>query len=112
MEKVKVLVVDDSAFMRKAISMMLESDPEIEVIGMAHNGEEGLDMANRLKPDLITMDIEMPRMDGLTALKRLMSENPMPVMMISSLTTEGAEATLEALSLGAIDFIPKQCLTI
>ena len=108
MEKVKVLVVDDSAFMRKAISMMLESDPEIEVIGMAHNGEEGLDMANRLKPDLITMDIEMPRMDGLTALKRLMSENPMPVMMISSLTTEGAEATLEALSLGAIDFIPKQ----
>jgi two-component system, chemotaxis family, protein-glutamate methylesterase/glutaminase len=108
MGKAKVLVVDDSAFMRKAISLMLESDPDIEVVGMASNGEDGIDMAAKLKPDVITLDIEMPRMDGLTALRRIMSENPTPVMMISSLTTEGAEATLEALSLGAVDFIPKQ----
>jgi two-component system chemotaxis response regulator CheB len=108
MHKVRVLVVDDSAFMRKAISMMLESDPEIEVIGSASNGEDGLQMIGSLKPDVITLDIEMPRMDGLTALRRIMDENPTPVMMISSLTTEGAEATLEALSLGAVDFIPKQ----
>ncbi len=87
---------------------MLESDPEIEVVGMAHNGEDGIEMAAKLKPDLITLDIEMPRMDGLTALRRIMEENPTPVMMISSLTTEGAAATLEALSLGAVDFIPKQ----
>ncbi len=102
------MVVDDSAFMRKAISVMLESDPEIEVVGMAHNGEDGIEMAAKLKPDLITLDIEMPRMDGLTALRRIMEDNPTPVMMISSLTTEGAAATLEALSLGAVDFIPKQ----
>jgi two-component system chemotaxis response regulator CheB len=108
MQKVRVLVIDDSAFMRKAISIMLESDPEIEVIGMAHNGEDGLEMVKNLKPDLVTLDIEMPRMDGLTALKHIMSENPTPVMMISSLTTDGASATLEALSLGAVDFIPKQ----
>lgn len=108
MQKVRVLVVDDSAFMRKAIAIMLESDPEIEVVGMAHNGEDGIEMAAKLKPDLITLDIEMPRMDGLTALRRIMEENPTPVMMISSLTTEGAAATLEALSLGAVDFIPKQ----
>jgi two-component system chemotaxis response regulator CheB len=108
MSKARVLVVDDSAFMRKAISLMLESDPEIEVVGMASNGEDGIEMALKLKPDVITLDIEMPRMDGLTALKRIMSENPTPVMMISSLTTEGAEATLEALTLGAVDFIPKQ----
>jgi two-component system, chemotaxis family, protein-glutamate methylesterase/glutaminase len=108
MQKVRVLVIDDSAFMRKAISIMLESDPEIEVIGMAHNGEDGLEMVKNLKPDLVTLDIEMPRMDGLTALKHIMKENPTPVMMISSLTTDGASATLEALSLGAVDFIPKQ----
>lgn len=108
MGKARVLVVDDSAFMRKAISLMLESDPEIEVVGMASNGEDGIELNQKLKPDVITLDIEMPRMDGLTALRRIMTENPTPVMMISSLTTEGAEATLEALSLGAVDFIPKQ----
>lgn len=108
MGKARVLVVDDSAFMRKAISLMLESDPEIEVVGMASNGEDGIELNQKLKPDVITLDIEMPRMDGLTALRRIMNENPTPVMMISSLTTEGAEATLEALSLGAVDFIPKQ----
>ena len=108
MKQVQVLVVDDSAFMRKAISMMLESDPEIKVVGMAHNGVEGLEMVKKLKPDIVTLDIEMPKMDGLTALKHIMAENPTPVMMLSSLTTDGASATLDALNLGAVDFIPKQ----
>ncbi len=106
---IKILVVDDSAFMRKALSMMLESDPAIKVIGTARDGEEGIEKVKSLNPDLVTMDIEMPRMDGLTALRQIMnSSNPVPVMMVSSLTTEGAGATLEALEMGAVDFIPKQ----
>ncbi|MCD6163489.1 MAG: chemotaxis response regulator protein-glutamate methylesterase [candidate division Zixibacteria bacterium] len=108
MIQIKVLVVDDSAFMRKAISMLLESDPDIKVVGTANNGLEGIEMVKKLKPDIVTLDIEMPRMDGLTALKHIMNENPTPVMMLSSLTTDGASATLEAFSLGAVDFIPKQ----
>ncbi|MFQ5452638.1 MAG: chemotaxis response regulator protein-glutamate methylesterase [Candidatus Zixiibacteriota bacterium] len=105
---IKVLIVDDSAFMRKALSMMLESDPHIKIIGTARDGEEGIAKVKELKPDLVTMDIEMPRMDGLTALRKIMSDNPLPVMMVSSLTTDGAGATLDALELGAVDFIPKQ----
>ena len=104
---IKILVVDDSAFMRKALSMMLESDPGIKVIGTARDGKEGVEKARRLKPDLVTMDIEMPRMDGLTALREIMLHDPIPVMMISSLTTDGASATLDALDMGAVDFIPK-----
>ncbi|MFH1374460.1 MAG: chemotaxis response regulator protein-glutamate methylesterase [bacterium] len=94
--------------MRKALSMMLESDPEIKVIGTARDGSEGVEKARLLKPDLVTMDIEMPRMDGLTALRQIMTTDPVPVMMVSSLTTDGAQATLEALEMGAVDFIPKQ----
>jgi len=90
---ITVLVVDDSAFMRKALSTMLDGDPDISVVGAARNGEEGLEMARRLQPDVITLDIEMPRMDGLTALRHIMMEMPRPVLMVSSLTTEGAEAT-------------------
>lgn len=105
---IKVLVVDDSAFMRKALSTMLDGDPEIQVVGTARDGSEGLDKARLLQPDVITMDIEMPRMDGLTALRHIMMEMPRPVIMVSSLTTEGAEATLKAMELGAVDFIPKQ----
>ncbi|MEF2144396.1 MAG: chemotaxis response regulator protein-glutamate methylesterase [Desulfovibrionaceae bacterium] len=105
---IKVLVVDDSAFMRKALSTMLEKDPEIKVVGTARDGEEGLEQARRLDPDVITLDIEMPRMDGLTALRHIMMEMPKPVLMVSSLTTEGAEATLKAMELGAVDYIPKQ----
>jgi len=107
-KKIKVLVVDDSAFMRKAISVMLESDPEIEVVATARDGAEAIEKIKALKPDIVTLDVEMPRMDGLTALKIIMRDCPLPVLMVSSLTTEGAEATLEALKLGAVDFIPKQ----
>lgn len=105
---ISVVVVDDSAFMRKALSMMLAGDPEIQVVGTARDGEEGLEKIRQLKPDVVTMDIEMPRMDGLTALRHIMMEMPRPVLMVSSLTTEGAEATLKAMELGAVDFIPKQ----
>ncbi|KAF5040037.1 Chemotaxis response regulator protein-glutamate methylesterase of group 1 operon [anaerobic digester metagenome] len=105
---IKVVVVDDSAFMRKALAAMLGKDPEIEVVATARDGEEGLEMIRRHQPDVVTMDIEMPRMDGLTALRHVMMEMPRPVLMVSSLTTEGAEATLKAMELGAVDFIPKQ----
>lgn len=104
---ITVVVVDDSAFMRKAISSMLEKDPEIKVVGTARNGQEGLERIRELNPNVVTMDIEMPVMDGLTALPRIMAEMPRPVMMISSLTVDGAEATLKAMELGAVDFIPK-----
>jgi len=105
---IKVVVVDDSAFMRKAISTMLAKDPEIDVVATARDGEEGLELIRKHNPDVVTMDIEMPRMDGLTALRHIMMEMPRPVLMVSSLTSEGAEATLKALDLGAVDFIPKQ----
>lgn len=105
---IKVVVVDDSAFMRKALSTMLEKDPEIKVVATARNGEEGLELIRTHQPDVVTLDIEMPRMDGLTALRHIMMEMPRPVLMVSSLTVEGAEATLKAMELGAVDFIPKQ----
>jgi two-component system chemotaxis response regulator CheB len=106
--KIKVLIIDDSAFMRKSLSLMLASDPEIEVIGTARDGFEGIELTKRLSPDLITLDVEMPKMDGITALQKIMAENPTPVIMVSSLTTDGADATIKALELGAIDFIPKE----
>lgn len=107
-DKIAVLIIDDSAFMRKSLSIMLESDPDISVVGTAHNGLEGVELANKLRPDVITLDVEMPVMDGLTALKRIMTECPTSVLMISSITTEGAAATLKALEIGAVDFIPKE----
>jgi two-component system chemotaxis response regulator CheB len=106
--KIKVIVIDDSAFMRKSLSLMLESDEEIQVIATARDGEEGYKQVKNLKPDLVTLDIEMPKMDGLTALKLIMKDSPAPVIMVSSLTTEGAEATIKALENGAVDFIPKE----
>ncbi len=105
---ISVVVIDDSAFMRKALSTMLEKDPEIHVVATARNGEEGLELVRRHDPNVVTLDIEMPKMDGLTCLRHIMMEMPRPVLMVSSLTTEGAEATLKALELGAVDFIPKQ----
>jgi len=105
--KIKALVVDDSAFMRGVITKMLESDGEIEVIGTAKNGLEAIEKVESLKPDVMTLDIEMPIMNGLDALKHIMEKNPLPVIMFSALTQEGAEITLEALSIGAADFIAK-----
>jgi two-component system chemotaxis response regulator CheB len=105
---ISVVVVDDSAFMRKALASMLEKDPEIRVVATARDGQEGLEVIRKHNPDVITLDIEMPRMDGLTALRHIMMEMPKPVLMVSSLTVDGAVATLKAMELGAVDFIPKQ----
>lgn len=105
--RVRVLIVDDSAFARFSISKQLDLDPEIEVVGVARDGIEALDKIEKLKPSVVTMDVQMPRMDGLTTLKHIMSEYPTPVVMVSSLTSEGAETTIEALELGAVDFFLK-----
>ena len=107
-QKIKVLIVDDSAFMRKSLSIMLTSDANIEICGTAKNGLEGYNLAKELHPDIITLDVEMPVMDGLTALKLIMKDAPTSVLMVSSLTTEGAESTIKAFELGAIDFISKE----
>ena len=106
-KKVRIVVVDDSAFMRKAISMMLEEESTFEIVGTATNGEDAFKLVKTLKPDIITLDIEMPGMSGLEVLERIMNEVPTPVIMISSLSTEGADETIKALELGAVDFIPK-----
>lgn len=105
---INVLVVDDSAFMRKAMTKMLESDPAIRVIGTARDGEEGVRLVKVLKPDVVTLDVEMPRMGGLEALKEIMTHTPTPVIMVSSLTEKGAQVTLDALDLGAVDFMAKR----
>ena len=105
--KTRVLIVDDSSFMRMAIRGILTKEPSIEVVGTANDGVEGVEKAMALKPDLITMDIEMPRMDGISALKQIMAKCPTKVLMVSTLTNEGAKATFEALDAGAIDYIPK-----
>jgi two-component system chemotaxis response regulator CheB len=107
MNKIRVLVVDDSFFMRKTISKILTTD-EIEVIDTAVNGKEGVEKALKLNPDVITMDIEMPVMNGLDAVKLIMEKKPVPILMLSTLTSEGADATIEALSRGAVDFITKK----
>ncbi len=104
---IRVLIVDDSAFMRNTLSSMIVSDPEIEVVGFARDGIEAVEKVVSLKPDLVTLDVEMPRMDGIEALKQIMDKNPLPVLMVSSLTTEGANLTLDALDIGAVDYIPK-----
>jgi two-component system chemotaxis response regulator CheB len=93
--------------MRNALSTMLSSDHEISIIGTARDGMEAIEKVKSLKPDIVTMDVEMPRMDGIAALKNIMETSPLPVIMVSSLTTEGAKVTLDALDLGAVDFIPK-----
>ena len=111
-EKIRVLIVEDSAFMRKAIKEILDKDRFIEVIGTARDGEEGVKKARELKPDVITMDINLPGMDGITAMQYIVNDNICPVIMLSSLTQEGAMATFEALELGAFDYIPKPGGTI
>ncbi len=104
---ISVVVVDDSAFMRRAIQKMLEKEPEIRVVGAAASGEEGIAMAQRLQPDVITMDVEMPGMGGLEAARAIVARRGPPVIMVSALTRDGAETTLRALEAGAVDFIPK-----
>jgi two-component system chemotaxis response regulator CheB len=103
----KVLIVDDSSLMRQMLTQILSSDPELEVVGTAEDPFVAREKIKSLNPDVLTLDIEMPRMDGLTFLEKLMRGHPMPVVMISSLTDRGAETTLRALSLGAVDYIAK-----
>lgn len=111
-ERIRALVVDDSAFMRKVISDLLAADPDIEVVGTARDGLDALDQIRLEKPSVVTMDVEMPRMDGLTALEHIMAESPVPVVMVSSLTQDGAETTVRALAMGAVDFVGKPSGTI
>lgn len=105
--KTRVLVVDDSHLMCRIIRDIINSDPDLEVIGEAHNGYEAIELVRRLKPDVVTLDVEMPKMNGLETLKYIMRVYPRPVIMVSSLTQEGADATIKALEYGAVDFIPK-----
>ena len=105
---VRVLVVDDSGFFRRRVTEMLNADPQLEVIGSASNGKEAIDQVKALHPDVVTMDIEMPVMDGITATRQIMQLHPTPIIMFSSLTTDGAKATLDALDAGALDFLPKR----
>ncbi|WYP24946.1 chemotaxis response regulator protein-glutamate methylesterase [Alkalihalobacillus sp. FSL W8-0930] len=107
MNPIRVLVVDDSAFMRKVVTDMLQADPEIFVVGTARNGEDATKKNLELKPDVITMDVEMPVLDGLGALKQIMIEHPIPVVMVSSLTSIGAHTTMLAMEAGAVDFVAK-----
>ena len=104
---IRLLIVDDSAFARYSINHLVSSDPEIEVVGSAKDGIEGLEKAKALHPDVITLDVEMPRMNGLEALQKIMEEAPAPVLMVSSLTSEGSDTTIKALERGAVDFFLK-----
>lgn len=108
MSRARVLIVDDSGFFRRRLAEIFAADPDIEVVGTAANGQEAIEQAALLRPAVITMDIEMPVMDGITAVKRIMAVRPVPILMFSSLTTEGAQATFEALEAGAADYLPKR----
>ena len=105
--KIRVLVVDDSAFMRKVLQQILLEDPGIEIVGVARDGMEALRIAKEREPDVITLDVEMPVMDGISCLEKLLVQGKYGVVMVSSLTTEGAAATIRALEIGAVDFFPK-----
>lgn len=104
---IRVLIIDDSAFVRQALQRMLRDDPELEVVGAACDGKQGVEKVLELKPDVVTLDIQMPRMGGLEALERIMAEHPVPVLLLSSLTRQGADVTLRGLELGALDFVDK-----
>jgi two-component system, chemotaxis family, protein-glutamate methylesterase/glutaminase len=107
LRKVSVIIVDDSTFMRKAIRRMLTSDPDIEIIGEAGDGLAGLETIKKLRPSVVTLDVQMPGMDGLQTLQKIMDDFPTPVIMVSSQTNEGAEITMKALEIGAVDFVDK-----
>ncbi|MBF0409055.1 MAG: chemotaxis response regulator protein-glutamate methylesterase [Candidatus Riflebacteria bacterium] len=104
---IKLLIVDDSAFMRAALERMLKDEPDISVIGSATNGKEAIEKVSRLRPDVVTLDVEMPVMDGLQTLKEIMRLFPVPVIMVSAATQSGATSTIQALEFGAIDFVGK-----
>ncbi len=104
---IKVLVVDDSNFFCRRVAQILSADPEIKVVGIANNGQEAIEKVKQLKPDVITLDVEMPVMDGITALRQIMKVQPTKALMLSSLTYEGAKLTLDALDAGAVDFMLK-----
>nr|WP_207755007.1 chemotaxis response regulator protein-glutamate methylesterase [Desulforadius tongensis] len=101
------MVVDDSSLIRRLVTRMLEENKDIQVIGQAADGLEAVEQVKKLRPQVVTMDVEMPKLDGIAALRRIMKENPVPVIMLSALTTEGARATMQALAGGAVDFVPK-----
>lgn len=107
----RVLVVDDSAFFRRLIGEVLAKDPDLRVAGVARDGQDAVAKVKALRPDVVTLDVNMPEMNGLEALRRIMAESPTPVVMLSSLTTEGAEETLQALQEGAVDFLCKPAAT-
>lgn len=110
--KTRVMIVDDSAFMCRVLESIFRADPQLEVVGTARDGREAIAMAERLQPDVITMDINMPHVDGLQATEVIMSTNPRPIVMVSSESRDGAEPTLKALELGAIDFVTKPSAAI
>ncbi len=112
MNKIRVLIVDDSLLIRKVLTEILSSSPDIEVVGAAEDPYVAREMIKELNPDVLTLDIEMPRMDGITFLRNLMRLRPMPVVMISALTESNAEVTLTALELGAVDFIAKPTINV
>jgi len=107
MAKIRALIVDDSAFMRYTLQHYFSSYEDIEVVGLASDGLEAIEQVEALHPDVVTLDVEMPRLDGLGALREIMQKRPTPVVMLSTLTKEGADVTVEALSLGAVDFVTK-----
>lgn len=105
---VKVLIVDDSSFFRKRLTEIVDSDPRLQVVGTASNGQEAIDQVQSLRPDVVTMDLEMPVMDGISAVRKIKALRQTPVLMLSTWTTEGAKSTLDALEAGATDFLPKR----
>src|SRR5271169_1502587 len=106
-KKIRVLIVDDSAFMCRVLQQMIDADPQLEVVGQGRDGRDGVALAESLRPDVITMDINMPHVDGLQATELIMTQHPRPIVIVSSESREGAAETLRALELGAIDFVPK-----
>ena len=106
-KKIRVLVVDDSSFMCRVLKEIINADPRLEVVGQGRDGRDGVALAESLSPDVITMDINMPHVDGLQATEQIMSQHPRPIVIVSSESREGTASTLRALELGAVDFVPK-----